>query len=135
VSYAVSTAVGPDALAIGSSGTFSTPEGSGVVTVRSAEWRETADSASGFLPVIEVEIQVTAGQWVAYPFNFGLQGAKGEMYQVLAGAVEDQLATGHLLEAGESASGFVAFAAPRQPFTLVFAGPDQKALLTWQMPE
>jgi hypothetical protein len=87
VTYAVSTAVGPDALAIGSSGTFSTPAGSGVVTVRSTEWRETADSASG-LPVIEVEIQVTAGQWVAYSFNFGLQGAKGEMYPVLAGAVE-----------------------------------------------
>jgi len=45
------------------------------------------------------------------------------------------LTTGQLLEAGESASGFVAFAAPRQTFTLVFAGPDQKALLTWRMPD
>ncbi len=135
VSVAESTAVGPDALAIGSSGTFSTEEASGVVTVSNAEWRETADSASGVSPVIEVKIQVTAGQWVADPFNFGLQGAKGEVYPVLAGAVEDQLAAGQVLDAGGTASGFVAFDAPRQPFTLVFTGPDKKALLTWRMPE
>ena len=135
VSVVESTAIGADALAIGSSGTFSTADGSGVVTVRGAQWRETADSASGFLPVIEVEIQVTAGHWVTHPFNFGLQGARGEVYPVLAGAVEDQLADGQLLDSGGAASGFVTFDAPRQPFTLVFAGPDGKALLTWRMPE
>ena len=102
VSVVESTAVGPDALAIGSSGTFSTEEASGVVTVTNAEWRETADSASGVLPVIEVKIQVTAGQWVADPFNFGLQDAKGEVYPVLAGAVEDQLAAGDIrMQAGQ----------------------------------
>ena len=135
VSVVESTAVGPEALTIGSSGTFSTAEGSGVVTVKTAQWQESADSASGVLPVIEVDIQVTAGQWVAHPSNFELQGAKGETYPVLAGAVEDQLAADQLLDAGGSASGFVAFDAPRQPFTLVFTGPDGKALLTWRMPE
>jgi hypothetical protein len=59
----------------------------------------------------------------------------GEAYPVLAGAVEGQFAADRRPDAGGSASGFVAFDAPRQPFTLEFTGPDGKALLTWRMPE
>ncbi len=136
VSVVESTPIGPDAMAIGSSGTFSTVDWSGIVTVRSAQWQEIADSAGGVLPVIEVEIQVTTGQLIVTAAYFGLQDSKGHVYPPLSGVVADgELASGQLLAAGGQVSGLVAFDAPRQPLTLRFSGSASPALLTWRMPE
>ena len=136
VSVVESTAVGPDAMAIGSSGTFSTAEGSGVVTVRSAQWQRDGRQRLRGLPVIEVEIQVTSGQFVVTPASFGLQDSKGDVYPRLSGAaVEENWPVGQLLDAGGQASGVVAFDAPRQPLTLRFPARPGPALLTWRMPE
>jgi len=136
VSVVESTAVGSDAMAIGSSGTFSTEEGSGVVTVSSARWQETAESTSGLLPVIEVEIEVTTGEFMVTAASFGLQDSKGNIYPPLSGAVGDgEFASGQLLGAGGKASGVVAFDAPRLPFTLLYSNPSSADLLTWRMPE
>jgi hypothetical protein len=102
VSVVESTAVGPDA--IGSSGTFSTAEGSGVVTVRSAQWQEMPTAPQGVLPVLEVDIQVTTGQFLVTAAYFGLRDSKGNVYPPLSGAVADgELASGQLLDAGQQA--------------------------------
>jgi hypothetical protein len=90
----------------------------------------------GVLPVIEVDIQVTTGQFLVTAACFGLQDSKGNVYPPLSGAVADgELASGQLVDAGQQVSGLVAFDVPRQPLTLVFTGPDRRALLTWRMPE
>jgi hypothetical protein len=136
VSVVESTAVGADALPIGSSGTFSTAEASGIVTVRSASWPEPAESASGVAPVIEVDIQVTSGEFMVTLASFGLQDSKGNVYPPLSGAAGDgELASGQLLNAGGNASGVIAFDAPRQPLTLLFSNPSSAEMLTWRMPE
>jgi hypothetical protein len=136
VSVVESTAVGADAMAIGSSGTFSAEDGSGVVTVTSARWQqETAGSDAGDYPVIEVEIQMTSGRFVVSPASFGLQDSKGDVYLRLSTSVEGELAVGQTVEAGGRAAGAVAFDAPRQSLTLRFPAGPGPALLTWQMPD
>ena len=78
---------------------------------------------------------MTSGQFVTDPASFGLQDSKGTVYPELSGATDGELASGQLLDAGQKASGLIAFDVPRQALTLRFSGPAGPALLTWRMPE
>lgn len=117
---------------------FTTPDGSGTVTVNSAA-RSSAPDVFGQPPkhgsflILDLTLAVSKGTATANPFGFTAQDAQSYTYQAAPGVAQQDIDSSNL-SAGQTVRGQIAFDVPPGPVTVSWKTPLGQTIATWTIP-